>query len=132
METKLYIELIMPSFKDINWHIREESLLLIQSILSTERRKFPTDFYHQVIENILELLDDSKPKVKNAARETILDLLKHSGQAIAMLNEIKEFLELELYEYMLQRLENAGSFAESYTRYLSVNENESRVYCSSI
>jgi hypothetical protein len=70
--------MIQESLKDSNWHLREECLMLVGQVIRVSKR--PTkEFITSLIENIIELLDDSKPKVRFTARETITILLQSSN-----------------------------------------------------
>lgn len=43
--------------------MREECLLLIQMTFNSSTEDFSADFYEETVENIIETLDDQKPKV---------------------------------------------------------------------
>lgn len=98
----------------------------MSSALRASNQKLSCVFYQEIIENILELLDDQKPKVRQAARETIIAMLLHSTESFTILENVKEFLEKDLYEYILQRIENPNTSAEIISRNVSMYGKEHR------
>ena len=114
--------MIYLNLKETNWHLREESLLLMQMIFNSTSETFPFELYEEVAENIIEVLDDTKPKVilktlyiltllkvRNTARETIVIILRHSSQSMDLAKKIQPLLEKELYEYVVFRIQNPDS-----------------------
>ena len=53
----------MKFIKDPNWHVREEILLLLQEIFMQSSAIFDYSYYKNLINKILEIIDDIKPKV---------------------------------------------------------------------
>lgn len=58
-----FIKMVIPFIKESNWHLREESLNLITTLFKGTKKTFVKEFYCDLIEQIIELLDDQKPKV---------------------------------------------------------------------
>ena len=52
--------------------MREECLLLIQMTFNSSTEEFSADFYEETVENIIETLDDQKPKVNPCRNTSIL------------------------------------------------------------
>ena len=109
MDTQELLTMIFARLKENNWHMREECLLLIQMIFNSSTEELPDSFYEETVENMIEALDDQKPKVRNTARETIVNVLRHYSQPTQLLNTIQPLLEKELYDYMLFRIQNPDS-----------------------
>lgn len=63
MDVKELLVLIFCNLKETNWHMREESLLLIQIIFNSHTEELPEELFEETIENVIETLDDQKPKV---------------------------------------------------------------------
>ncbi len=101
-----FIKILSPFVKEANWHLREESLNLMIQLIKGCKKSFVKEFYTDIIENVLELLDDQKPKVRYSARETIATCLLHSSEGNYILQSFKEYLESELFIYLTNRLEN--------------------------
>ncbi len=116
IDTQRYTELILPFLKDSNWHMREEGLALLSSILSCQPRRLTNEHAQDLVEKIVELLDDSKSKVKNAAREAIIEILKSCDDGMLILQSIYQFLEHDLFDFMVQRLENPNAIPDEYQR----------------
>lgn len=118
MDTQELLSLVFTRLKENNWHMREECLLLIQMVFNSSTEELPLSFYEETVENMIETLDDQKPKVRNTARETIVNVLRHYSQPMQLLNTIQPLLEKELYEYMLFRIQNPENFPRNnYTPY---------------
>lgn len=118
MDTQELLSLVFTRLKENNWHMREECLLLIQMVFNSSTEELPLSFYEETVENMIETLDDQKPKVRNTARETIVNVLRHYSQPMKLLNTIQPLLEKELYEYMLFRIQNPENFPRNnYTPY---------------
>ena len=118
MDTQELLSLVFTRLKENNWHMREECLLLIQMVFNSSTEELPMSFYEETVENMIETLDDQKPKVRNTARETIINVLRHYSQPMKLLNTIQPLLEKELYEYMLFRIQNPENFPRNnYTPY---------------
>lgn len=118
MDTQELLTMVSARLKENNWHMREECLLLIQMIFNSSTEELPGSFYEETVENMIETLDDQKPKVRNTARETIINVLRHYSQPMQLLNTIQPLLEKELYDYMLFRIQNPENFPRNnYTPY---------------
>ncbi len=63
IEVKEFLYLVFERLKENNWHMREECMLLIQMTFTATPEEFSADFYEETVENLIEILDDQKPKV---------------------------------------------------------------------
>lgn len=103
--------------------MREEGLALLSSILSCQQRKLTNEHAQYMIERIIELLDDSKSKVKNAAREAIIEILKSCFNGIEILHSIQEYLESDLFEFMVRRIEHPDVIIDEYQRNIYTDDS---------
>lgn len=94
-----FIALILPYLNNSsNWHIREELLNLLIHCFLSSRDQADFDCY-QILDSILQLLNDTKEKIRSLALEAIaafasIGELKKISEVMFQLNIEKDICEL--------------------------------------
>lgn len=123
----MLLKTILKSLKELNWHIREECLVLLQCYFADFASELEISAIEKLLLEVFPLLDDSKPKVrflpicmdsdliqflikvKLAAIDTLATALKSWNKDRQLHNFIYSIVEQDVYQTILKRIEGADT-----------------------